>query len=451
METAPVIFTTTADTASSSLHPDTRPEVFFPFEWKVDTLDRMVNFEIVGHPIYNGIEIQGFCDQYRKGMLVFLTRTQTDLTDVYYESSLRNKLDSSLYGIGGGLGIWQELDPTKKHIIELDVSDDNGVEARLDFHDVDGRHIEVYLKDPTPRARQQQQRRRSGRQGPSSSSSWSEFLAPVGSAIVHPKHLLLVWMSQFDLFYRTSSPGRTSTNFIRIDNISVDTGHLPMEWFLRRRLIKVAKNLFIVMVNPVVSDNNEDGTNRQPVPETNDKDNTTNIRTVDDQGRLESLEAKVGNHSARMEFIPPFPNCNCIIDDGNNFSNNQEEEEEEGRFKITLDGTTVVTGGTWNVMKQQQREDRDSSAKESKAKTSTVPVSLDIDEGWIPGRSRISRLMRFVTWAAKDVFRQWPTTYRYTSAIWYDGESHQHWMGPKWERTSQQQRAEKYRSMMGTD
>ena len=207
-----------------------------PFELKAEVLDRMLNFKIADHPVYSGLEIQAFDDdEHGRGVVVFLNRHENDLTDVYYESSLT--LNPKLYGIGGGLGLWKEW---QFDVAKLLLDDRDGIDANIRFKDHEGRLIEAQVKDPTPFSRRE----------------FSELLAPVSCAVIRPKSLLLEWMSRFNLLCRGGGP----VPLIKIDDQPVKIGQLPMEWLLRRRLVKVASDLFIVMVNPVlVNDNDQEG------------------------------------------------------------------------------------------------------------------------------------------------------------------------------------------------
>lgn len=365
--------------------------MLIPFEFKTEALDRMLNFEIANHHIYQGLEIQGLDDeqQHGHGMVVMMSRRQDDLTDVYYESHL--KLDQELFGIGGGLGLWQECE---FDIARLAITE-QGIECEIRFKDVDGRLIQVKIGDSTL----------------SSKRHWSEFLAPVSVAIVHPKSLLLIWMSKFDLLYR-NGPAPTIT----IDDKAVTIGKLPMEWLFRRRLVKVASDLFIVRFNPV-SDTGE----AQALPKVD-----PSTVTITSKG-LESMEETFGRHTAHLGFTPPFPDLQTMDSDSSH----------AGQWEITLDGT-LVTAGTWSATRQLKEKN-------------TATMTLEIDQGWKP--TGLPPLMKFVTWAAAKVFRHWPTTYKYSSTVSWASDNkdmQQPTMEAHWERTGLNDHGEAYRSMTGT-
>ena len=365
-----------------------------PFELKAETLDRMLNFEIADHPIYSGLEIQGFDDdEHGRGMVVFVTRRERDLTDVYYESTL--KLDQKLYGVGGGLGLWLEWKFDRARLsIGGDDDAKQGIDVDISFNDIDGRLIQVLMSDPTPVSRR----------------CFSEFLAPVGAAIVHPKSLLLVWMSQFDLFYRCGP-----TPVVSIERQIVTIGQLPMEWLLRRRLIKVASDLFIVRVNPVLTDEHHS------CPEIDPENATVTVEG------LESIRVRRGMHVGQMEFTPAFPDLLKMKGDAT----------KKGRWATNLDGTSVAAG-SWSL-------EFGNTAPEMQAE-----VVLEIDQGWKP--QNLASLMRFVTWIGAKIFRQWPTTYKYTATVcWNPNQASKSSMVARWDRRGSDTRGEAYQAMMKTN
>jgi hypothetical protein len=173
-------------------------------------------------------------------MVVFLVRKMSSKTDVYYQACLR--LNQKLYDIGGGLGAWKEWN---FDAIRLEVTDDLRVDAELDFQDVDGRRIQVRV-DGNRRARTTS--------APNNKRRMTRgFLAPMGASIAEPKSLPLVYMTMFDLLWRTDG----ADPVIMIDGHSASPGCLPLERFLNRHIIKVAKDLCIVSLNPTAEDQDD--------------------------------------------------------------------------------------------------------------------------------------------------------------------------------------------------
>lgn len=193
-----------------------------PLSLGADCLDKMVNFEIHGNPTYSGLEIQAFDDEaHGKGKLVFLSRADSGLTDVYHEPGLR--LDPSGYEIGTGLGHWAE---TTFHPARVEFAP-NGIDIDLGLTDRAGRAIRITVDD------------RGG--GPRRAAP---FLAPMGAAIESPNRLPLVWMNRFDL---VRSRGQFEAT---VEGDPVKIGSLPAGFLHRRRLVKYASDLFVVAVNP---------------------------------------------------------------------------------------------------------------------------------------------------------------------------------------------------------
>ena len=111
-----------------------------PFSLQIEVLDRMLNLEIADDPIYQGLEIQAFDDpNHGRGITVFLSRRADSKTDVHYQAGLN--LDPKTYAIGSGLGTWVECE---FEVARLAISAE-GVDAEVEFTDVDGREIEVIV------------------------------------------------------------------------------------------------------------------------------------------------------------------------------------------------------------------------------------------------------------------------------------------------------------------
>lgn len=317
-----------------------------PFSIDLALVDRMVNAELAGHPVYQGFEIQWYDDaRHGRGMVVFLSRTGSGLTDVYREPGL--ELDPSLYAVGGGLGEWRQATFAPSRL-EVDAS---GVSVEVGFEDVDGRVVEISLDDRGPGRRR-----------------WARFLAPMGADVEDPHALPLVWMSRFDLVRRRGEGPR-----IRIDGERVETGRLPGERLLGRRLIKAAADLCVVAVLP-------DGAGH---PE--------RVATSGPGGGVEAVETSAGDHRARLAFDPPFPNLDSLGD----------RSPVTGVWRVRIDGTPLA-GGSYTSVRRG----------------GVVDVDLEVTEGWRP--EGLPPLMKVVT-TVMPVFRRWPTTYRWHGTVALDG------------------------------
>jgi hypothetical protein len=371
------------------------PSLIVPFSLKMEVVDRMLNFEITDDPIYSGLEIQGFeDDEHGHGMLVFLQRHEGEKTDVYFERGL--KLNPKLYAVGGGLGVWTEH---TFQTIRLDISESEGIDAEVKFVDVDGRNIEVRVGDKTPLSKREMAK---------------GFLAPMGAAIHNPRSLPLVYMRQFDLLRRTGDEP-----VILIDGHSVSTGRLPAETMLGRRLIKVAKDLCMVSLNP--SDINQEETEAgraMPVHEPG------TVKRGDNHV-VEAITADLHGHTSKLVFDPPFPYLMSLAG-----------SDSVGTWSIDVDETSSIVAGRWKTRRWEEN---------------SVEIVVDVTTGWRP--QGLPLLMKDVT-TVVPVFRHWPKTYRWVAIVSLHNPSSAMTtqslptMKSRWERTSSD-RGESYRVMSG--
>lgn len=320
----------------------------WPLSLTVDELRCMLNFELADDPVYDGGELQWFDDEvHGTGMLAFLSRRADRRVDYYPQRGLR--LDRTGYRIGGGTGAWTDTD---FDVARLAVTDD-GVDAEVQFTDVDGRAIEIRVDD-----RDGRRRRRAG------------LLAPVSAGIDQPTSLLLVWMPRFDLVRITGTPP-----VVRIDGRDAATGRLPGARLHRRHLIKYAAPVVAVELNST-----HDGS--LPVTASGGR-----VEITENPSRGASICAEQAGHRARVVLDPVLPDVTTLIDGG----------AEEGRWHVEVDGLRL-TGGSWSARRTRER----------------VDIGFDVDERWEPGR--LPWLMRLVT-TAVPVFRRWPTTYRWRAQV----------------------------------
>ena len=262
-----------------------------PFSLRLDEMALMMNCELTDDPHYAGLEIQVFDDdRHGAGILVFVERRSDRRIDVYHEAGLR--LDRSGYGIGGGLGRWEQavIDPS---VVEFTTT---GVHVDVGLTDASGRRIEVRIDD------------RDGRQ-----RRLAALLAPMGAAVEHPTSLPLVWMPRFDL---VRDVGREPE--VLIDGRRAATGRLPGAALHRRRLIKVAEDLCAVWVNPA-----QDGPLSPSGPGPG------------------VVVASAGEHEARLELTPPL-----------DLESMAPRSSVEGSWTVGVDAAPALTGGTWRATRQ---------------------------------------------------------------------------------------------------
>lgn len=339
---------------SSARQAETRPQhgrgVLCPFDLTVSTVERMLNCELIDHPVYDGLELQYFDDPTRgRGMLAFLSRRDGRRVDYYHQPGL--DLDRESFNIAGGTGAWNEVGFDRAR---LEVFPD-GVVAEARFTDVDGRLIEVEVDDRDGRPRKR-----------------GRLLAPVSSSTERPSALLLVWLHGFDLVRASGAPPA-----VWIDGENTAIGTLPGARVHRHLLVKYASPLCAVELNR----------NRAGPMERLPLDDPGQAELTADGTAISSITAAGQSHSARLTLDPALPDLRSL-DSG---------EERRGRWAIEVDGEHI-TGGTWSVARRGEG----------------LRLGMEVEERWRPGP--LPLLMRVVT-RVVPVFREWPTTYRWTAEV----------------------------------
>ena len=348
------------------------PTVRCPFSLTAEPIAHMLNLELADHPVYDGLELQWFDDDvHGTGMLAFLSRRAGRAVDYYAQPGLR--LDPAGYKIGGGTRSWNE---TEFDTARLEVADD-GVDAHVRFTDVDGRAVELRVRDRDGRRRRR-----------------AALLAPVSAAVEHPESMLLVWMTEFDLVRTGQTPP-----VVRIDGQDAAIGRLPGERLHRRHLVKYAGSLCAVTFN-----RSQDGplaaAERGTAAAVSAQGPDGEVGGSGDAGTA-VLGADAGGHRARVVLDPALPDLATLA----------QGATTSGRWHVTVDGARL-TGGRWWVRREGHR----------------VDLRLDVSERWRP--HGLPLLMRVVTTVA-PVFRRWPTTYRWHARVELGPEPA---MTSRWER-----------------
>ncbi|MBA2638322.1 MAG: hypothetical protein H0U79_08920 [Solirubrobacterales bacterium] len=319
-----------------------------PLSLTVRPIARLLNFELADDPVYDGLELQWFDDHlHGSGMLAFLSRRANRRVDYYPQRGLR--LDPAGYEIGGGTGSWTETD---FDVARLEITED-GIDAEVQFADVDGHLIQVRIDDRDGRRRRR-----------------AQLLAPVSAGIDRPTALLLVWLDGFDLV-RVTSPRPV----IRIGGREAATGRLPGARLHRRQLIKYAAPVCAVELN-----RKHDG----PLHAVG---RGRDVELTADGSCITAVASEQDGHRVRVFLDPALPDVRGLPDGA----------VEEGRWYVVVDGVRL-TGGRWWATRSGDR----------------VRLGLDVEERWRPGR--LPWLMRLVT-TAVPVFRRWPTTYRWRAVV----------------------------------
>jgi hypothetical protein len=292
-----------------------------PFELQVWTVDRMLNFELVDDPHYEGLELQVYDDPaHGSGMIVLLKRRQDGRFDIYRQPGLR--LDPEIAQVGGELGEWVEtdIDPARLEITPV------GVDVEVGFTDLQGRAIQVRLDDRNGR------RRHPG-----------TLLAPVGSTLDRPTALYLFVMGGCDLLRKA---GRAFQ--VRIDGRQATTGRLPAGWLHRRRLVKYTADPTVVVLNRA---------QKGPVP-TVDPAQPDGVELSQAAAGIVALAAEGGGHRARLAFAPALPDL----------AKQPRGVAMEGTWQLGIDRDPVVVAGTWTLARRDNH----------------VDLVVDVTRGWQP-------------------------------------------------------------------
>jgi hypothetical protein len=291
-----------------------------PFDLQMWAVDRMLNFEIIDDPNYQGLELQVFDDPaHGRGMAVLLRRRDDGRMDIYRQPGLT--LGPEMAQVGGELGEWRErpIDPAR-----FEISPD-GIDLDVCFTDVTGRPVQVRIDDRDGRPRHR-----------------GTMLAPVGAIIEDPASLSLFVMGGCDLVRRS---GRAFD--VRIDGRPVATGRLPVGWLHRRRLVKYTADPTVVVCNQA-----HDG----PVA-TVDPQAPGEVEVDPRSGGIVALRARSGGHRARLELAPAL-----------HVTHLRPRQAIEGTWRLGIDGDPAVVGGFWTAERRQD----------------VVELALDIVRGWRP-------------------------------------------------------------------
>jgi hypothetical protein len=338
-----------------------------PFHLHVDPMEGLllVNFEGDPDRVYVGFEPQVFDDEvHGRGMLVIGWRVDGRV-DVYHQPSLR--LDPATYSIAGrGLANLVER-PLEGARLAFGAA---GVDAWFAFEDLEGRPVEVTVRETAGRPRKP-----------------FGLLAPMGEAATAPDALPLVLLHDFYFVRR-----RGAEVEIRVDGELRTPDRLPVPVDgSRMYFLRYSPAPFIVTWNPA-----HDGP-LAPLRETGireARDGEVTYELLDNQGRTEiaSMRRRRGPHEVVVDFEPALPHLAEL----------RHGARAEGRFLVRGHSSTGVVSGVYRV----QRDEGE------------VRLEVHPSGGWTPAERKWSvRLMYRVV----PTFREWPTTYRWEATVDLDG------------------------------
>ncbi|TVR62136.1 MAG: hypothetical protein EA422_11645 [Gemmatimonadales bacterium] len=349
--------------------PPSEEPILSPFHLVSDPIGALLLANVEGDPdeIYLGFEPQWFTGGWAgEGMVVLGWRTD-GLVDVFHESGIQ--LDPELYRITGeGMHRMAERE-FRPRTLEFGPA---GVHMDLGFHDLEGRRVELFVRETHPRPRRP-----------------FGLLAPVGGAAVRPPALPMVLLRDFDFVRRRGTEIR-----LAIDGRehAPDPLAFPMSgarvWFWR-----YSPRSVVVRMNP------EDRVLVEPVvplgvdrPTWSGSSQGTRVDgVVGPHGRVElhRFSVETGGDTVAVELHPPLPHLTAM----------GTGTRSQGRFRIASHPSLGTVDGEWSVVAED----------EGRIRMELIPSG-----GWSPGPAPRSANFLF---RVVDLFRGWPATYRWEAVL----------------------------------
>lgn len=344
-------------------------QLILPIRVGLDLMEKLLVANFKGDPEFEAIEPQVFDDAINgKGMRVLRYR-KDGRVDVYWQPGVR--VDRSTFVVGAGISDFAEvtIEPARFEITE------RGVDLHVAFTDVQGRKIELRIREDTP-----------GKHG-------FPMLAPVGADVEKPLQLFLVYMPRIDLVRRAGTlvDGRIGDRALRAASLPILLrGHRVL--FIRYVARPVIGTLNPPMSLPLIVD--------LAVPGSIEVDGM--LIAADAEGSVTRISTAQEPHQVEVDFLPGFPNLPCLPSGGS----------ASGRWSIRIAGISI-TGGSYRASRE----------------VDSVAVELDVTEHWKP--SGLPLGMEFFT-RVVPMFRTWPSTYRWRGTVELGAAPA---MSGMWERT----------------
>ncbi len=354
---------------------ETGGPVLSPFRFEVAPMERLILVNFEGDPdrVYVGFEPQAFDDAvHGRGLLVIGWRVDGRV-DVFHEEGL--ELSEATYGIAGdGLNAMVEraFGPARFLL------GPGGADVELAFDELEGRPVRLRVLETDPRPRRP-----------------FDLLAPMGAAATDPPALPLVFLHDFDFVRRAGTEV-----VIEIDGRDHAPDALPVPMGgARVHFLRYSPDPFIVTWNPggtrVVEPLRRSGGPAE-VPDLQRFLDADGARYLfhENRGRMEMREMRRahagsrGLHEVRVAFFPAFPDLAAL----------RPGAETAGEFRIAAAPGVGIVTGNWRVVRDDAQ----------------IRIEVEPSGGWTPNESgRMVRLM----YRLVPLFRDWPTTYRWTGVL----------------------------------
>ena len=348
--------------------PDENRHIINPFEIAIESMERLLLINIENDPdsLYTGFEPQVFDDEKTgTGLLVIAWRVDGKV-DVYHQPSLL--LDPAGYDIAGkGL---ENMVSRELHDAFFEVNE-RGAQASVTFEDIEGRLIELTLSEQSTRTRKP-----------------FGLLAPMGVAAENPSAMPLILLHNF---YFVRRAGTELSVKIGGRHHQPDNLPLPID-FSRMTFARYCPNPLIAKLNPAFDGALSAISFNDDLSKQND-DHTIELAMNRDLPEIRRISRNHKQHTLSLTFDPAFPNLNAFTGDST-----------KGQFEISGDPTTGFIRGEYNVVRSDDR----------------LTIEMIPSGGWIPSADKLS--LRFL-YTVQPMFKEWPTTYKWTAELEKDHES----------------------------
>ncbi|MCC5908140.1 MAG: hypothetical protein JJU13_18130 [Balneolaceae bacterium] len=343
--------------------------IFSPFQIDIDPMERLllINFENDPDSLYVGFEPQAFDDDINgTGILVIGWRTDGKI-DVYHQPGLYpdpEKFDIAGKGLANMLE--REMDGAIFEITE------RGAQAQITFPDLNGRMIKLHLEERSTRTRKP-----------------FGLLAPMGQAAEQPSAMPLVLLHDFYFVLRSDTDLSVK---IGDRYHEPDSFPLPLD-FSRIQFARYSPDPLIAMLNPAFD--GELHPMDEPVNNTVTLGETRYELTMNGPVyEIQSFYREYKNRELNVTFSPAFPNVGDL----------RAGAEASGIFEIAGDPTTGFIRGEYSVQNTDGQ----------------ISIELIPSGGWIPNEPKLT--LRFL-YRIVPMFKEWPTTYRWTANLQRTGEN----------------------------
>jgi hypothetical protein len=356
--------------------------LFNPFNVAIDPMERiiLVNFEKDPDSLYIGLEPQVFDDQINgKGHLVIGWRIDGKV-DIYHEPGLT--LDHNKYDIAGK-GLANMLE--RKMPVAFSEINDFGLQAHYEFQDIHNRRVVIKIAEKNPKKRKP-----------------FGLLAPMGDAAENPSAMPLVLLENF-YFVRE----KHSEIDISIDGKQHQSDDFPMPLPMDGTKMSFARycpDPLIATFNPAFAGELSHLNLDKGALQLSNEHMNFSLAWDGGNPTIKSISFDNKNHPVDLRFTDPFPAIQALE---NNTSMN-------GKFEIEAHPKTGRIIGHYTIEKTD----------------GLVTIVMIPSGGWKPRPTKLSLRLLFTL---GKIFKQWPTTYKWTAHI-QEKTDGSYYMESAWER-----------------